>query len=131
MTDANIVLFAESDNFRHCLHDDWMLILPGNTQLLAQIAFTDQHAANTWDVAQDVVEILDALYVLDHQKHQQLALGIQWPDICACVVFLLRQTPIPRGHMRSIPACPGWRMLGGVARTGIATGRHRIERLLD
>src|SRR3972149_2044981 len=84
-----------------------MLVLAREAELLAEIAFTDQDGADAGNLLQNVVEVLDALGVLDLQDDENLALGIERPYVGALVIFLLRQAPVTYCPGRAVAADAG------------------------
>ncbi len=80
---------------------------------------------------EDGVEIGDALGVLDHQHHQNLAMGGERPDIGLAVVFLLGQAPVAHRGGRAVAADAGGLVERRRGEARIAARRHRVAGLVD
>ena len=66
MADDDAGFLAGVDDLRHGVEHHLVLVLARIAELLGEVAFADQDGADAGHVLQDVVEILDALGVLDH-----------------------------------------------------------------
>ena len=107
MADDDIVLLAGVDHALHPFQHDLVLVLPRIAELLRQVAFADQDAADARHVLEHVVEILDAAGILDLQDAENLALRIERPDVGLLIIFLLAQAPIARRRGRTVAADAG------------------------
>jgi hypothetical protein len=64
-------------------------------------------ATECLDVLVDVVEVLHFEHAFDHGDDQEVALRIEWPDICFSIIFRHRQTPVTACGRRAIATEPG------------------------
>src|ERR1700747_3247837 len=108
-----------------------MIVIPGMTQLLAQIAFTAQHNADSRNLLENLWQIFDSSRVLTLYDNQDFPSRCQGPDIGATVVFLLRQSPIARRARGSVATNAGRIVERSVFKSRIAAGAYGIPRLLD
>src|SRR5262245_64272340 len=97
MAARNLVLFTDFENGIDRVGNHRMIVISGMTQLLAQIAFADQHHTDSRHFLENSWQIVDATSVLTLNNDEDFSVRCQGPDISAIVVFLLRQSPIARG----------------------------------
>src|SRR5262249_15730115 len=96
VADNDVVFFAGLDHARHLLEQLGVLVLARDAELLPEIAFSDQDAVDAFARGQHLVEVLDAAHVLDLQDDEHLAIRIERPHVGLRIIFLLRQSPVPR-----------------------------------
>src|SRR5437867_8419477 len=111
----DVVVLADLENAVDGFGHHGVLVLPGVSELLAQIPFPDQHDADAADLLEDPREILDRLRVLALDDRQDLALRRERPHVGPGVILLLRESPVPRGARRGVAADAG-RVVEGRAR---------------
>ena len=80
---------------------------------------------------ENVFQVLDALGVLDHQDDENLALGIERPDVGALVILLLGDAPVAHRRGRAVAADAGRLVERLVLQPRIAAGGDRVIGLLD
>src|SRR5580704_18244074 len=79
MADHDIVLLASVDDAFHPFQHDLVLVLARIAELLRQVAFADQDAADARNVLEHSIEVLDAAGVFDLQDAEDLTLRIERP----------------------------------------------------
>ena len=131
MADHDARRLAGVDDLRHGVEHHLVLVLARIAELLRQIALADQDGADARHVLQDILEVLDALGVLDHQDDENLALGIERPDVGAVVIVLLTDAPITHRRGRAVAADAGRLVQRLVLEPRIAAGGDRVIGLLD
>src|SRR5215471_9895991 len=107
MAARNLVLFTDLENVIDRGANHRMIVVPGMTQLLAQIAFADQHHADSRHFLKSPRQIVDATGVLTLNNDEDFSVRCEGPDIRATVVLLLRQSPIARGACGSVATNAG------------------------
>src|SRR4029077_3732252 len=131
MAAGNVVFFTDFENGVDRIGDNRMIVIPGMAQFLAQIAFADQHHADSRNLFENPWQIFDSSRVLTLNDNQYFSLRCQRPNIGAAVVFLLRQSPIACRARWSV-ATNAWRIMKrGFFKSWVAAGAHGIPRLLD
>ena len=101
MTDHHVVLLAGIDHALHPFEHGLVLVLPRIAELLRQVAFADQDAADARHVFEHVVEVLHAARILDLQDAENLAMRIERPDVGPLQVLVDRMA---LRHRRAILA---------------------------
>ena len=131
MADHDVARLAGVDDPGHRVPHLRVVVLAGEAELLAEIAFADQHRADPRHVVQHVVQVLDPRRILDHQDDEDLAVRRERPHIGLSVVLLLRQPPVAHGMARSVAAHPGRLVERRVLEAGVAARSDRVIGLLD
>src|SRR5208282_532840 len=131
VTDHDVVFLAGVDDAFHLFQHGFVLVLPRVAELLRQVAFADQDAADARHIVEYVVEVLDAACILDLQDAKNFTLRIKRPDVGFLVVVLLAEAPVARGCGRTIATDAGGLVARGALESRIAAGAYRIGRFLD
>src|SRR5262245_66265344 len=97
MAARNLVLFTDLENGIDRVGNHRMIVIPGMTQLLAQIPLADQHHTDSRHFLENSWQIVDATGVLTLNNNEDFPVRCQGPDISATIVLLQQQTPISRG----------------------------------
>src|SRR5262249_32878134 len=131
MPDRHLVLLAGLDHAGHPFQHFGMFVLTWITELLREIAFADQDAADARNLGQDLVQIFDALGVLHLQDDEDFTLGVERPHIRALIIFLLGKPPIAQRLGWTVAAQSRRMVMRRALETWVATGRHRAIGLVD
>ena len=118
MATGNVVFFADSKNGVDRLGNNRMIVVPGMTQFLAQIAFANQHHADSRNLLEYLWQVVDGAGVLALNDNQDFPVRRQGPDVGATVIFLLRESPIARRARGSVATNAGRIVERGVFKSG-------------
>ena len=94
------------------------------------IAGAGPDGADAFGLAQDVGQVADASGFLDNAHQQQVAVGVDGPDVGGVIVFGWRQAPVAGGDAIPPAALAGRLKVGGAGDLGIARRPHRRLRAL-
>src|SRR5487761_892510 len=109
MSNRHVVSLADLQDVAHQPQQLSMVVLPGNAQLLGEVALADEQDADPGHLTYDLLEVVDRLRVLDHQDDEDLALRVERPDVGLAVIGLLAESPVAGRRHRRIAAQPGRR----------------------
>lgn len=101
---ANVVTLADPEDVVNSRDSRGMLVLAGKAGILREVALADQDGADGRHLFRDRRQVFDRSRVLAHDDEEDFALGIEWPNIGAAVLFLGRQSPVARGHRWCVAA---------------------------
>src|SRR3989454_5732327 len=125
----DVVVLADLENAVDGFGHHGVLVLPGGSELLAQVPFPDQHDADAADLLEDPREILDRLRVLALDDRQDLALRGERPHVGPGVILLLRESPVPRRPRRGVAADAGRVVEGSPRQAWVPAGADRVAGL--
>ena len=115
----------------HRVDHDRVVVVARVSEVLREVSLPDEHDPDARYLLEHLGEVLDGADLLAHDGHEDLALGVERPDVGDAVVVLPPDAPVARRRDGRIASLAARLQVRAVRRARIAARGDGVARLLD